>query len=269
MKDYVNKLHPGHPWDLLRTHRPDVTYVVVSERRRDELARLLGCKRETIRVIYNGVDVSTLLALGKQSSELIKRLDLMDSDLFILMPIRIVKSKNIEYALRVVREIKAKEKNIKLVVTGPPDPHDKESLSYYDMLRSLRHELMLEDNICFIYESGPDPNVPFTVDVKVVGDFFRICDMVLIASHSEGFGMPVLEAGLAGKPVFTSDIPAAREIGRENVNHFSVEDPPENLATQILEWTHNSPIHRHQRKVRKQFIWKHIVERELLPLINE
>jgi hypothetical protein len=38
-----SKVHPGHPWDLLRVQRPDVTYVVVSKRRQQELAGLFSC----------------------------------------------------------------------------------------------------------------------------------------------------------------------------------------------------------------------------------
>jgi hypothetical protein len=47
------KVHPGYPWDLLRTFRPEVSYVVVSEERR---RRWPSCSasRPAIRVIYNG-----------------------------------------------------------------------------------------------------------------------------------------------------------------------------------------------------------------------
>jgi glycosyltransferase involved in cell wall biosynthesis len=269
MADYVDRLHPGHPWDLLKTHRDDVAYVVVSKRRRAELAGLFDCPDEAIRVIYNGVDTKTLLGLGEEGYELIDRLGVMTADLSILMPIRIVKSKNIEYALRVVSEIKAKGLKVNLVVTGPPDPHDRESLRYYAMLRDLRVELGLEENVRFVYESGPNPDEPHTISAGVVGDFCRACDLMLIASHSEGFGMPILEAGLAGKPVFTSDIPASREIGCENVSHFSVDDPPGALAARILKWAEESPLHRHRRKVRQQYTWKRIVERDLLPLLQD
>ena len=35
-----SKVHSGHPWDLLRTWRPDVNYVVVSRERQHALAQL-------------------------------------------------------------------------------------------------------------------------------------------------------------------------------------------------------------------------------------
>ncbi|MGW8249580.1 MAG: hypothetical protein ACWGO1_02975, partial [Anaerolineales bacterium] len=45
------QVHPGYPWDLLRTYRPDTTYVTISRQRQHTLADLLGCGIDMIRVI--------------------------------------------------------------------------------------------------------------------------------------------------------------------------------------------------------------------------
>ena len=97
-----SRVHPGYPWDLLRTFRQDVTYVVVSQQRQETLAGLFDCPREEIRVIYNGVDPRTLLGLSAEGQTLIERLGIFDSDLVMLMPVRVTEAKNIEQALRVV-----------------------------------------------------------------------------------------------------------------------------------------------------------------------
>lgn len=268
MTDYSHQLHDGYPWNLLRGFRSDVSYVVVSKRRQEELAKLLKCPVDKVKTIYNGVDVRNLLGLGDITLELSEKFGLMTSDLFILMPIRIVKSKNIEYAINIVKLLNDSGKDVRLVVTGPPDPHDKSSLEYYQMLRDLRKDLNIEDKICFVYESGPTPEIPRTIPVTVVGELIRLCDVMLIASHSEGFGMPVLEAGLAGKPVFCSDIPAAREIGGDNVMQFKTTDPEQTVARRIEECVINSPVLRHKRNVRKNYTWEHIVKRDLMPLLK-
>ena len=114
------KVHPGYPWDLLRTRRPDTTYVVVSEQRRGELASLFECPPEEIHVVYNGVNPKNLLGLSEEGSSLIERLGLLQSDLILLMPVRVTQAKNVEYALRVVADLKARGCRPKLVLTGPP-----------------------------------------------------------------------------------------------------------------------------------------------------
>ena len=124
-------LHPGYPWDLLRTRHDDVTYVVVSEQRQRALAGLFDCAPEEIHVVYNGVDPALLLGLTDQGRRLVDRLDLLASDLVLLMPVRVTQAKNVELALRVVAALKARDRRVKLVLTGPPDPHDEESMAYF------------------------------------------------------------------------------------------------------------------------------------------
>ena len=55
---YIPGLHPGYPWDLLRTPWPQVQYVVVSEDRRHRLAELLGISANVIEVVHPGVDIN-------------------------------------------------------------------------------------------------------------------------------------------------------------------------------------------------------------------
>ena len=101
-------MHPGYPWDLLRTYREDVTYVTVSLHRQAELAGLLGCSPERIHVVYNGVDPADLYSLSEEGQALIERLDLDDADLILLMPVRITQAKNIELGLQVTAQLKAR-----------------------------------------------------------------------------------------------------------------------------------------------------------------
>ncbi len=261
-------LHPGYPWDLLRTQRDDVTYVVVSERRQRALAELFNCPPEEIQVIYNGVDPTLLLGLTEEGHSLIDRMDLLASDLMLLMPVRVTQAKNIELALHVVAALKAKKENVKLVLTGPPDPHDEESMAYFRELQALRRKLGVEDEMRFVFESGPDGEEGFTLDMAVVADLLRASDIVFMPSHREGFGMPVLEAGLTGKPMVCTEVPAAREIGGEDVMIIDHEGDPEDIADRILVRVEEDPTHRLRRRVRQSYTWKAIFERDIEPLLR-
>jgi glycosyltransferase involved in cell wall biosynthesis len=261
-------LHPGYPWDLLRTRHEEVTYVVVSEQRQQALAELFDCAPEEIHVVYNGVDPALLLGLTDEGYELIDRLGLLASDLLLLMPVRVTQAKNIELALRVVAALKALGRRVKLVLTGPPDPHDEESMTYFRELQALRHQLGVDDEMRFIFESGPDPDGPFTIDMPVVADLFRLSDVVFLPSHREGFGMPVLEAGLVGAPVVCTPVPAAHEIGGDDVTLIGPDDDPEAIADRILSIVAARPIHRLRRRVRQKYTWSAIFERDIEPLLE-
>jgi glycosyltransferase involved in cell wall biosynthesis len=264
-----SKVHPGYPWDLLRTYRPDVAYVVVSKRRQETLAQLLGCPVEEIRVIYNGVDPSSLLGLTAEGADLVGRLELLEPDLVLLMPVRVTRAKNIEYALRVVAALKARDCRPKLVLTGPPDPHDAKSMAYFESLQALRRQLDVEEEMRFVFESGLDPEQPLIIDTQVVGDLFRVADLMFMPSHREGFAMPVLEAGLAGVPVVCTDVPAAVEIGQEDVMLFDKAEDPADLADRILSWAEGSAVRRLRRRVRQSYTWHAIFERDIEPLLRK
>jgi len=263
-----SKVHPGHPWDLLRTRRPDVTYVVVSERRQQELAGLFGCPAEEIRVVYNGVDPQSLLGLSPQGTALVERLGLLEQDLVLLMPVRVTQAKNIEYALRLAAALKAHGCRSRLVLTGPPDPHDAESMTYFRSLQALRRELGVEEEMRFVFESGSEPGEPYLIDAAVVGDLLRVSDLMFMPSRREGFAMPVLEAGLAGIPVVSTRVPAAVEIGGQDVILFDLDEMPDLLARRLLAWAGGSPEHRLRRRVRQAYTWQAIFRRDIEPLLR-
>ncbi len=264
-----SKVFAGQPWDLLRTYRQDVTHVVVSAERGQQLADLYQCPPEAVHVVYNGVDAAALWRLTPTSQELVERLALLSADLIMLMPVRITQAKNIEYALNVVAALKALGTAVKLIYTGPPDPHDAQSMAYYRSLQTQRSELGLDNNFHFVFESGSDPDVPLLIDMDVVDDLYRLADLLFMPSHREGFGMPILEAGLIGLPIVVSNaVPAAVEIGGAEVFCFDLDTPPASLAQQIRERFVDEPRLRLARRVRQRYTWDAIFRIDIEPLLH-
>jgi glycosyltransferase involved in cell wall biosynthesis len=265
-----SKVFPGYPWDLLRTPRADITYVAISQERRRDLANLFECPPEQIKLIYNGVDPGELLALSDPGLALIDRLGLWDSDLNLLMPFRVTQAKNIELAMQVVAALKEKGIRPKLVVTGPPDPHEPMNMEYFRSLLRLRRQLGVVRQMRFVYESGPNPAEPFTIDMPQVAELLRVSDALFMPSHREGFGMPVLEAGLLGLPVFCAEVvPAAREIGGQDLIRFSPQANPNQVADLIAKWAKASPVLNLRRRIRQELTWRSIFQREILPLLRQ
>ncbi len=263
-----SKVHPGYPWDLLRTYRPEVTYVAVSRRGQNVLADLLQCSIDDIHVVYNGVEPESLLGLSQPGYELISRLGLLRSDLTLLMPVRVTEAKNIEYAMQVVRALKTLGCTSRLIVTGPPDPHSERGMAYFGELQALRRQLNVAEEVSFVFEAGLD-GAPLAIAPGVVGDLYRVSDIMFMPSHREGFGMPILEAGLIGMPVVCTDVPAAEEIGGDNVTVFAASEDPLRVAEKILQWSEQSPIHRLRRRVRQNYTWDTLFDQAIEPLLAD
>jgi glycosyltransferase involved in cell wall biosynthesis len=92
---------------------------------------------------------------------------------------------------------------------------------------------------------------------------------MFMPSHREGFGMPVLEAGLTGVPVVCSDaVPAAHEIAAGDVIGFGDAEDPGHLAERILAWAAASSVQQLRRRVRQAYTWQAIFRRDLRPLLG-
>lgn len=262
-----SSVHPGYPWDMLRTYREDVRYVTVSQFRQRELADLFGCPLERIQVIYDGVDPTDLYSLSQDGESMIEHLGLGSADLILLMPVRITQAKNIEFALQMLSILKSRGIAPKLIITGPPDPHDPENLKYYQSLLQMRQQLNLVDEVRFVYETGPQPEKGYTIGLPLVRELYRVADMLFMPSHREGFGMPILEAGLIGMPIASTEIPAVEEIGGQEVLRYAHDAPADEVAEMILKCSQTDPVHLLRRRIRQNFTWEAIFENNILPLL--
>jgi glycosyltransferase involved in cell wall biosynthesis len=262
-----DNVYPEYPWTLLKTPLKHTTYVAISEKRRQEIASSFGMADTNIPVIHNGVNPKTLFGLSDEGTDLVNRLDLLSADLLILMPVRVTQAKNIELALSLTHELLKQGCLVKTIVTGPPDPHDSQSMEYYANLLVLRKKLDLEENFHFIYDSGQDHQPGYTISQNMVAELYRITDVLFMPSHREGFGMPILEAGLLGKPIISTNVPAIQDLHLQEPLLFEPDVAPEILAAKMLSWLKKKSELQLRAKMRQEFTWQAIFEKEIRPLL--
>lgn len=261
---YQLELHDGHPWDLLKTAWPDTTQVTISEMRRDEISGLMKIDKSQIHLIPNGVDVGKFLKLEEQTLGFIKRLELLRASPLLLIPVRITPRKNIELALRILAALRKDFPSAQMVVTGPLGPHNSANLQYIEKLNATREELGLRNSVHFLAELTQE----FIPD-SVISDFYKLADALLFPSFEEGFGIPILEAGLAGIPVFCSDIPPLKKLGAEFASYFSPQGNPNTVAKMIGDHFKNNTVFGLRKSVREQFTWERIYTAKIAPLLTE
>ncbi len=255
------------PWVLLRHPWPKrVEHVAISEMRRGQIAELYGLPKERIRVIPNGIDAADFFRWRASTLRLIEEVDLLSADLILLQPVRITPRKNLEWALEIVHALKKISGwEIRLIVTGPPDRHREDGSAYWERLLEKRKQLGLEREVRFPCAERELANITR----EVVIDLYTLADGVLLTSDEEGFGLPVLEAGLARVPVFARYLPPLDEAGNGHVFFFQPEDPPEKIAQMILKELDADLPGRLRRRVRREFFWEAIYKRFLRPFLEE
>jgi glycosyltransferase involved in cell wall biosynthesis len=126
----------------------------------------------------------------------------------------------------------------------------------------LRDSLGLNNQALFLTEMlGHPPNQ------GMMKALYRLADVMILPSFEEGFGLPILEAGLARLPIFCADILALREVAGDDAHYFSPHAKADSVAEQIAQMlTHETVGHLH-RRVLNDYDWTRIVRRYIEPLI--
>jgi glycosyltransferase involved in cell wall biosynthesis len=260
---YRGELHDGYPWDLLRTDWTGVTQVVVSELRQRELAELVGIPVEQITVIPNGLDVETFLKLEPQTRKLAEQVGWQAADPLLLLPVRITPRKNIELALRALAALRERYPDAALVITGPIGPHNPANAEYFARLKALRADLRLEGAAHFLAELA-DAYLPD----EIIADFYRLADALILPSREEGFGIPLIEAGLVRLPVFCTDIPPLKVLGGEEAVYFSPDAEPGQVAKLIANALDGDAGYQFRRRVRHAYTWQGVYAERIVPLLR-
>ena len=138
----------GRPW-------PGVHHVTVSLAQRSDLARLYNMSLEKISVVSPGVEPVEFYHISTIVSQLVEQWDLFEADCVFLLPARITRRKNIELALRWLAAVRDQSGwDARLIVTGPPGPHNPTNAAYLEELISLQQELGVDDAAHFVYRAG-------------------------------------------------------------------------------------------------------------------
>ena len=266
---YAREVHPGYPWDLLRQAWPGVIHVTVSEARRSQLAALYGLAPEAVHVVPPGVDPAAFFRWTSTTQRLVKAYHLLDADLVLLLPARITRRKNIQLAVQVLAALRQQTgRDVRLLVSGPPGPHNPSNLAYLNGLLEMRRALGLEEAAHFVYElqDGGHSMVP---DDATMSDLYSLADALIFPSLEEGFGIPMLEAGLVRMPVFCSDIPPLQGTGGSDVYYFSpTADDPADIAAAMGQRLLADPAFRLRRRVMQDYSWAGILRAHLQPLVE-
>lgn len=257
---YAADVHPGAPWELLRQPWKSVQYVVVSEDRRKELQAIWNAEGE-ISVVPPGIDPYEFLGVSLQAARWSRELALLEAAPLLLLPARITRRKNIERAIEITAALVSLGLRPKLLVTGPPGAHNPANAAYLDRLRALRRSLSVEKEVVFLHEYG-------RVQGAQLRDLYLLCDAMLFPSEREGFGIPLLEAGVARLPVFCADLPPFRETARDDAHFFSPAASPAATAAEIAAYFQNDSVYQLKKRVVSHYAWESIFTQRIEPLLT-
>jgi mannosylglucosylglycerate synthase len=265
--DYRDAWKKDYPWNLLKAAAENVKYVAISQYRRKKTASVLNIPQSAIAVVPDGIDPVSFLKIKPSTHYLFNKLNLYSSDFIFLYPTRIVKRKHIEHAIKIASSMNKKGKNTCLLVTSQPDPYNKGSMLYFKKLKKLAAESGVKNKVIFISEAKDENGGQFNVDEDVLRDLYLLSDLLLFTSKSEGFGIPIIEAGICRLPIACSDIPPLRELGGNEVIYLNKDEPVDKTADRISCYLENTLPVPMFRKVFREYTWDAVFKKKIIPLL--
>jgi len=223
------------PWYLLTRTAPRFQYVAISETRREEWRALIGDTTSDMPVAPNPLGITEVLPADPALRNFIEQNRILDRDLVVLHPTRVLARKNIELTLRMIAEWRRAGVDAVALITGAPDPYNAASRAYGDQLRTCIETEGLEDAVWFVSDQ-------VALDEASVAALYLTADLLFFPSRQEGFGLPVIEAAWCRTPAAVSDLPVLRELTWPGATlNFSLDEAAGPLASRIWEWLKAQP----------------------------
>ncbi len=134
----------------------------------------------------------------------------------ILMVARLTEEKNVPLALEILNLVCQKFPNTGLVIVGS-GPEEKN-------LKILVEKLQLQSSVAFVGWQ------------EDLASYYKTANIFLQTSFFEGYGLALVEAGVSGLPVVTTNVGIAHELeNKEDAYIYSEIDMPQTFAEGIVD----------------------------------
>jgi len=284
---YAEHQRGEFPWTMLAGPIPEVEYVTISEARQREIGGLFGYAEDRkMPVLPNGVDPVEMLALTPMVEALFTGERLYEKDVVALTPARIVRRKNFEDGLRVVAAMRGAGAEVFWMITGAPDPHNPATVEYYRELLILRKELGLDDSAFFLSApeeierlrdrwdaGGVAAKHSLALKPKIEDDdlrgLFAVSDMLIMVSKQEGFGIPVLEAGVFEMTQLLSDIGPLAALAGDHAVYVAADGDydADRVGKEAVEDLLTNRKRQFRKRMMREYSWQSVFETKLKPLL--
>ncbi|AKB16444.1 glycosyltransferase family 4 protein [Methanosarcina thermophila] len=166
--------------------------IAVSQFTKDQIIKNYNISSQQIEVVYNGIDIDNHNFSEEDIKETKKKFGLENKIILLFVGRVDDPRKGLDTLLYAMKKI-LKNKDVFLLVVGKGDQGNA---------RKLSEILKIKGNVIF---TG-------FVDSNDLKKYYSLCDIYVCPSRLEGFGLTILEAMVAGKPIVATNVGAIPEI---------------------------------------------------------
>lgn len=205
-----------YPFSCRYTPMPNTIYVYPTQSGIPALAKQYDVPEGKCRVIYNSLDLISLMSKDIQAVQ--EKINLLSADILIVYPGRFTTGKRFEKVAALAGAIKKQTELIVKVIFCDFPSMDIDPDKYKYAVRQIGCFFGLDDaDMLFTSDIGYPDGFPR----GAVLELFTLSNLFICPSYSESFGLTVLEAASRGNFLVLNEmVPALEEMGKKLDAYF-------------------------------------------------
>lgn len=220
--------------------------IAVSEFTKKRLMAEYGVKESSIVVIGEAIDLSGYELSDVEAQGLREEFDIRGKKIILFVGRVADKRKGLDILLRAFSMLPEKDQCVLVVIGGGDQEGARKTIS----------------------ELGISSNVRFTgyLDTLKLKKMFCLCDVFVSPSRLEGFGLTILQAMAAGKPIVATDVGAITENVKDGVNGYVIRPNDEEALSKAISSVLSDPDKSGQMgelnaiSVKARFSWEKVAK---------
>jgi glycosyltransferase involved in cell wall biosynthesis len=221
---FISKRDLMHNWLYRRVHYA----IAISNVIRQNLINTTQLGEDKIILHYNGVDCAKFDPAKYNGKRVRNELNVAEDDLLIGMVGRFSVGKGHEEFISAAFNISESHSNLIFIVTGEASRGED---SYEAQIKKLANDMNLQ-------------NIIFTGFRDDIPDVIAAMDIFIIPSHSEAFGVALVEAMAMGKPSVCSNSDGILDIAVDGETGYLFEKKDADDLANKIEMLIQSPVDR-------------------------
>jgi glycosyltransferase involved in cell wall biosynthesis len=223
---FINKKDVMHNWLYGRLHYA----IAISRVIRQNLLDTTQLGDEKIILHYNGVDCNKFDPAKYSGSGIRNEFNVGEDELLIGMVGRFTVGKGHEEFIQAAKKMNKSQSNLKFIITGEASRGED---SYEAQIKKLADDMNLQ-------------NIIFTGFRDDIPDVIAAMDIFIIPSHSEAFGVALVEAMAMGKPSVCSNSDGILDIAVNGETGYLFEKKDADDLVKKIEMLIQSPMNREE-----------------------
>ncbi len=189
---------------IRRLYNRAQAFFCVSRKTQQDLLRVLPSLRDRAFVVHNGIDLDKFKPISEEQATKL-RYELGATGPVFLTVARLIPEKGIDTVLKTLSRIVPDISNLKYIVVGTGTDRDR--------LNAHVQNLSLENNVIFAGK----------VSYEEIASYYALCDIFVMVSRRESFGLVYAEAGACNKPVIAGRTGGVPEVVQDGYNGILVD----------------------------------------------